>query len=386
MSALVPIASTTHQPVRVGDGRNLSDGTTQTLSTLFTHELLRPAASIRLVFANWYNTDGDSLPGTDPIRVSAEVRAGGILPVTFDGRDHIRIEPGATVLSDPVPLDPHGGAGADRMLLSTCTVVSVGPGGRFPLGSSTDASSGEGVAAGDLRGRPVPTASAYGYGPWQVLAEAPEADSALLLVVGDSNGVGFGDRRGGAEHFGWVRRRFDGRCDVMNISVSGARLENSMTASQLALRLAQVQWSSPTTVLTALGTNDIRCGVPGVAEVRERMLNHWGVLATVAPCLIATTVPPATTSTDGWRTLEAQRLDHGNDTRRIINDWLRTVPAPLDAVFDLAAAVEAEPGLWRPGMTEDGVHPSPEGHAAIAAAARDFSFEDDDAAVRAVRG
>lgn len=374
MSALVPIASTTHQPVRVGDGRNLSDGTTQTLSTLFTHELLRPADSIRLVFANWYNTDGDSLPGTDPIRVRAEVRAGGILPVTFDGRDHVRIEPGETVLSDPVPLDPHGGVGTDRMRLSTCTVVSVARGGRFPLGSSTDASSGEGVAVGDLRGRAVPTASVYGYGPWQLLAEGPTAGS-LLLVVGDSNGVGFGDRRGGAEHFGWVRRRFDGRSDVMNISVSGARLENSMTPAQLALRLAQVQWSLPTTVITALGTNDIRCGGPGVEEVRERMLNHWGVLATVAPHLIATTVPPATTSIDGWHTLEGQRLDHGNATRLIINDWLRTVPAPLDAVFDLAAAVEAEPGLWRPRLTEDGVHPSPEGHAAIAEAAREFVFE-----------
>ncbi|MHA4816164.1 SGNH/GDSL hydrolase family protein [Streptomyces aculeolatus] len=352
-----------HGLVRVGDGRNISGDRDCGMSTLMTHTLRRDVDRVRLVFGNWYDDLGQERAGPNPIAVRAEIRLarGRHLPVTFGARPAAILAPGATVLSDPVDV-----ALARSERFATCTAVTVGPGERYPLGSQTDPDLAEGSAPGDrTRGRAVEPRLGYGYAPWLILAEDPTPSRAEIVVVGDSNAAGFGDRRGELEHHGWVRRALDEDVDHISIAMSGATALRAASVHDMQLRLSLLRWSRPAFALTALGTNDLRGGLAS-AGLRAALLSHWKVLIERGMSVFACTIPPSTNSADGWRTTTGQTAGPGTAARLAVNAWLRTVPAPLSGVVDLAGAVETG-ALWRPGMTDDGVHLSAAGHRAVAA-------------------
>lgn len=106
---------------------------------------------------------------------------------------------------------------------------------------------------------------------------------------------------------------------------------------------------------------------------------------------VQTTILPATSSTDGWTTVEGQSQQWFSAAASALNAWLRdgapltagapadpgTIAAiraghpdhPLDAVWDTATTAYA-PGYidrWRvPGWAGDGVHPTATAHAGLA--------------------
>jgi hypothetical protein len=70
---------------------------------------------------------------------------------------------------------------------------------------------------------------------------------------------------------------------------------------------------------------------------------HWAYMRSIgASNIIACTVKPATTSTDGWLTVANQSPRSGDGERLLYNAWLRTqvgISGGVDAVFDLATAL-----------------------------------------------
>lgn len=356
---LQPAATNVHLPVRTGPPDNLTQA--GVITTRMRHRLLQGASGLRLVYANWYNDGGRDRPGPDPITVGALLLAPGPVNLTFDSRPTATLAPGETRISDPVHLDlPSGSEGE----FFSVTTVSAAPLGRIPTGPQTDALAGEGVAPGSPR-PDFPAGTAYGHAPWQILAPVPSDASRRLptvLVTGDSNAVGFGDSRGEARHFGWVRRAFD--LPTLNLAVSGATAAGALTAESRRRRATLLRWVRPDVAVAALGTNDLQRGGPDLSAMQRVLTAHWRELADRGMTVFACTLPPVTTSTDGWRTSAGQAATPGWEVRERVNDWVRSRPGPLAGVLDLAAALRApsSPHLWGPGLTDDGVHLSPAGH------------------------
>lgn len=370
--ALLPVGTNVHLPVRVREPDNLTAA--MTMTTTLRHQVQRRVTTVRVVYGNWYNHLGQDRPGPNVITVSADIEIRGTrTAVTFAGDHWVRIEPGGAVISDPVPVNlPKAGH------LTSRTTVSATAAGRIPLGPQTNADDGEAAVAGP----PPPAAStapstAYGYGPWQLLAAAGaptpgQGSPATVLVTGDSNAVGFGDRRGTACHLGWVRRALDGRVPVVNLAVSGATARGALTAASRRRREVLLQWVRPELAVAALGTNDLQGGGPELADMQAMLTAHWRELVDLGAEVVACTLPPVTFSRDGWRSVAGQTPDAGREVRARVNAWIRSVPAPLAGVVDLAGALAApsEPDRWASGLTDDGLHPNAAGHAAAAAAVR----------------
>ncbi|WP_149202396.1 SGNH/GDSL hydrolase family protein [Actinotalea subterranea] len=362
---LLPVADNPHVLVRVTGDRHLSAPGERVRTTSMAHRVHVEAASVRLGFANWYDDGGREADGPAPIEVRSalELRPGGrgagtvTMDVRFDGHDVLELPPGAHALSDGIGL-----AVAPGDVLVSRTVVRVPPGGRFPLGPQTDAAAGEWSLAQDLLRGPAPAPStAYGYAPWALLGEGGVPGAPVGVVLGDSNGVGFGDRRGTAEHLGWVHRALAGHVPYLNLSVSGATADDAARVEGLRRRLALAAWVRPTWALSALGTNDLQGPGPSAARARAALESHWRLLAERGWRVLAATVPPiATDDGPGACDREAARSD--------LNAWLRSCPAPVAAVVDVARAVEMSGG-WLPGCTDDGVHLSEAGHTRVAALA-----------------
>ncbi|GAA4902317.1 SGNH/GDSL hydrolase family protein [Tessaracoccus lubricantis] len=350
---------TPHLPVRVAAPDNLSPA--GSISTRLRHVLQRGVSGVRLVYANWSNQGGRDVPGPDAITISARLEAASTHVVTFGGSARVRLRPGETCISDRVEFS----AGRGSSFHSVTSVVAE-PGGLIPLGPQPNAVDGEVVES------PTQTDSGHGYGPWQILAEADTGAPMVptLLVTGDSNAVGFGDTRGTACHYGWVRRALESRFPTVNLAVSGATARGALDSSSRIRRDALLRWVSPTWAIAALGTNDLQQGGPTLVEMQEVLQRHWSDLGGLGVQVVGCTIPPVTVSVDGWRTANGQQPTPGAAERDALNAWIRSRPAPLAATLDLAAALcdPASPQRWRPGLTDDGLHPNRRGHATVARA------------------
>lgn len=365
---LVPVATNLHLPVRVAPPHNLSESAV--LTTRMRHRMQRDASGLRLAFGSWYDDLGEvrRAPAELQVSVFIELDAVGIDPagrvgVTFDGLDHVRIPPGDAALSDPVPFD----LASDRSFFSITTAVAV-DGTRLPVGSQTNALDGEGVTAGGPD-RPIAPSTAYGYGPHQILG-TPRSDEAHppVVVMGDSNAVGYGDVRGQARHFGWVRRAFDAATPVVNLAVSGITATGSLAPEARARQAALLRWVRPQLAISALGTNDLQQGGPDLTAMQRVLTARWGDLTAAGMDVIACTLPPVTSSSNRWQNTADQIPTPGWRTREQVNAWLRSQPKPLVGVLDLARVVaeSSHPHVWKPGFTDDGIHLNTAGHGAVA--------------------
>ncbi len=333
------------------------------MTTRLRHELVGYPAVLRLSFANWYNDGGRDTPGPNAVTVSVSVEAAGqaLRHLSFGGCPTVTLEPGATATSDAIEF------GGTITACTTTTRVAPCDGSQIPLGPEVDTSAGESVQHLGWEGAedgPV----RFGFGPTQILG-IPATGVRLdpcVLVDGDSNAVGFGDRRGSAEHLGWARRLLDGRGPVVNVSTSGATAQGALAAHAVERRNQLLSAAIPGIAAVALGTNDLQRG-GSLKPVQAALSRYWRHLAGEGWRVVAVTIPPVTDSDDGWASPQGQTCAPGHRERRALNEWLRSRPAPVDAVWDLAEVVEAEPQMWRPGMTLDGIHLSPLGHTAVAA-------------------
>lgn len=369
---LRPVARNLHLLVRNGSPNNLSNAVSTGITTRLKHTVDTACAGPRLAFSNWYNNNGTPADGPNPITVKSYIKIadGTFYPVTFRGATSVVIQPGVTVLSDPL-----GVHFAKDATFYSQTYVSVLSGETYPLGLTTNNTTDtEGVGTGDLTQSAVTASATKGFGPSAIYGTPTKAlASPVILTVGDSRVVGYGDALGSADARGWVRRAFDGHLSYLNIGVSGSTAQLAQVLGNLRLRLTIADYVNFDAVVIAYGVNDLIGGKTAV-EIEGYLTALYGLFTARGIPVYGATVAPVTTSSDNWQTTANQTLAAWNSERVALNAWIRGTPSPLTGYFELADAVESarDSGKWKVtgvsfGYTADGTHESDGGYIAEAA-------------------
>lgn len=359
-----------------------------------------------LSFRNYY--DGDKATGIGTITVKAAIEYNGLTyPVYFRGGTSVAIEAGAGgVVSEPagVPLIPRGASYYIR------TNVLVTSGQKWPHMMTSRSGDGEGSTKGtggntDQSTSGTITAASEGvYTAEAVLCANPSISGASTRIpvvagLGDSVTYGIGEDSPETDK-GYLIRAINNQFATIKLDRGGSTANlwvNSPTGtSGSTRRLPQLQAAS--TFVEAFGVNDLN-GSRTLLQLQTDCLAIWNqAKACGVERVFRTTLTPWTTSTDSWATTTNQTVKSWEATRVAFNEWIRNrapidpisrVPTitgqpnallsgqpghPLYGYFDTADAVETSrnSGIWRVGYVyvtdAQGVHPSPDGAAAMATA------------------
>lgn len=308
-------------------------------------------SDIRAMFGNWGTVSSGEIVGTGDMNVKAaiETDAGSIFPLYFNGKRTVTIEPGGTVVSDPLGITL-----VSSSRFWTRTYVSVASGVQYCRGIQMGFSKNEGLRVntdvsdtGSVTGQTV-----FGYGPIAVFGSVVEPvpgvgiiGSSTFAGQGDINPIGDDDdgnlgvaARGIGNNFGYML--------LARASESASSFLNPLTSHR---RMAALN-DHVTHIISNLGAIDISNG-NGVDTVKDLLTRLWTNLANRGYKVFQVTFTPVTSS-DGV-------TQDGNWARRSeINDWIRTKPAPLTGYFDMAdfAETSRNSGQWKPGYTSDGTH------------------------------
>ena len=342
----------------------------------------RASTSIRLVYGNYYKTGSNpqesGVGNTLNVRAAIEY-AGVSYPIYFGGARDKSLSDGANTTSDPLSITVPADA---TFYIKTYCDASAGyyptgyqqfAGGavgldRYVITYTVD-SAGKTSAMADLDKieSVEPWASSSGWPPKSLYAPiAVLGDSgsnikyASVGVIGDSTvvtndlayyrktldsrGFGYNDLDGA----GWPSRLLRSM-RIGTVSVSfGSERALDFAGTNISRRLPLL--SNLDYWLVIYGRNDLD-GVTVLADLQARLLAIANLAIANGSKPIATTIPPKSASSDLWGTVTNQTADSTNAVRVQVNNWLRTVPAPFVACWDIADAIESarDSGKWAVG-------------------------------------
>jgi hypothetical protein len=356
----------------------LSNGTDTGCNTFLQHYLPGGITELRFVYVNSYGA-GETL-GTDtiPIRVGVGLPDGTIRPVFFRGARAGSVEPGAILVSDPIPVD-----GIAYVVSRTNISVSSGAkwvtsfpdaSGRAAEGaekgtSITDKSLTGTISSGGATGVPM-------YGPSAVIGRQSGGNWTRLPqigAVGDSILFGQGDGMGDvpAGGVGFFERAINNVYGFVTCGSPTETIAQFLVSTGHAIRLALMQGMAA--ILAEHGCNDVTGGA-SFSTMQSRMISYWTRLNSTGAKIWQITLTPKSTSTDGWTTTANQTTDASNSVRVQVNNWIRdgapmlngsgvatgssaagtlragTTGHPLAGYFEVADQVESarDSGLWKP--------------------------------------
>jgi hypothetical protein len=330
---------------------------------------------------------------TSAIASGAGVSFGNLIfPAKLGGSRQITIPPmHDVVITDPLPVEIATGGGAfvkaswtfggTGLLLASLPSPASGS-TRAICGGFTE-SSYRGLSMSDLSLAPVqPSNSGGGWWPPAMILAQLNTRAVLpsVMVIGDSIGAGTGDATDANYRMGFIARSLGNTVPWF----STARGSTSATQYQNAWRglFRMATEANCTSLILQLGRNDINASVAATGTYSLKTT----LAALAAPFLgsgiavYVVTIPPTTSSTDGWTTLGNQSIPvAANETQRLAyNADIRANWASYGygGLIDIANVVEyggrANPGSkWRVDLgaaSADGVHPSPALHNALISA------------------
>lgn len=345
-----------------------SNGTDLCMNSKHQYKAPIGGYSLVYVYANFTNQNGDEVDGLNPITVRAAHQpndAGGYRqPVYFGGKRDVVIEPGGMAFSDPIGVVQAAGSS-----YWTWTTVSVDAAGKkWPLlqqpqrvpesiaGAVYSATYSDLTITGSITNN-----SQRGYGPVAVLAYPNVAGQPAIGILGDS--IAAGSNQGDN---GWVQVWLGGRYSSQNVAMSSNRISHWVDAPQVTRRRLPLL-DGVTDVIINAGINDVMSGTaPDLATFQTRALKLWGMFAAQGKRVHQGTLLPSTDSTDNWATTTNQTVRSYEALRVQINNWIRTVPAPLTSVIDAADGAETarNSGIWKAGYcnsSSGGIHPGTPG-------------------------
>lgn len=346
------------------------------------HVMATDAQGIRLAVGNVTGSGGGVYAvGPNDVLWSATVTVRGVTrAVTWSGADQITVTPGQIATSDPVE------AWAAQGETVQVTMTGIAPsGGTVPtMEGWSDGSGG------------------YLAGPLAVIADTPDATAEpRWLLLGDSVTEGVGDDLGGRGGTygtgGYFARILDQRGEAyLNAGASGERymqldgLWDARIGALAAYCDRAIVGYCINDLMAYTATQNADAFIERWHGLLQRGLRVWQV--TVLPRTNADgTVPDTGSGRDaeraawnawlrdgapGWWQAQYGRWQASPtgstaaDTVRIGGTDPAGGPHPLAGVLDVAAIASppGSPDVWRTGWTQDGVHPSPTGHAGLAAA------------------
>jgi len=361
----------------------LSDGTVTGGTFKVQHQALADTQDIRLVYGNWtWGISGETAgPSSLTVKASVQYPTNGgtpaVYPVMFGGKRSVTIDPGALVVSDPVPLEVKKGD-----FIYSATYVTVPSAGQFPLGVTAFVNIGEG---GDESTSPVDKTLNPGsvtvqamqvYSPLAILGHTASPIPSVMLL-GDSIIEGYYEAPAYPD-WGFGTRGLNGAyIPSINMGRSGDTAQGAVgfKARQFRMQVA----GGFTHCAVEYGTNDLYANGRTLSQLKSDIQDLWSGCTMRGLKIIAMTLTPRTAAaTDG-----SPPVDSGIEAIRVAyNDWIRTKPSPVVLVWDTAKAVEAnssgvltmDGGYWFHAFTQDGTHPTTAGHAAMmSSAAIDFT-------------
>jgi hypothetical protein len=329
---------------------NKSNGTNTYGYSRSIHRLLVPSQDYRLVYTNFQHGE----PGDNPITVSARVEPiattasppnpGLLHRVTFNGQDSVTIAPMGLAISDPVPLSVQ----TSNYYLVVRTQVTVNSGEKWPyarvLNPYVTGSEGrvEGTSATPgIMATTTPTAVAGTYAnayvPFAIIGAPRMVDGVVpsrprtILGAGDSILHGLGQLPI-AGWFGQSIREMPGWTYVA--ACATGEITPTFFAPNPRAQLLSSRWDY---LLHEYGNNE--CSVLNLVDTKANIIAGWREEFVRGNRVIAMTIGPRTTSTDGWRTTANQTIDATHNGVRVpYNNWLRD-GAPINASTFAAVAV-----------------------------------------------
>jgi hypothetical protein len=351
--------------VRGTFGQGWSDPPLRWMVTRLAHAMPAAASDIQLLYANVTRSREEfEAAGPNPITISAAIEfpEGNFHRASFSGRPEITVAGGETVLSDPVRVS----IPAQAVYYTRTTMRAEAAPYLWPFTRVSSPHCGDWVNKGndptqisdDPPARRDQQSKAFG--PLNILGKT-ERPRVSVAVLGDSvvaGEPGPGDRLGGR---GFLERALAANVAWCNLAVNGDSLAGFLKSPETRLGVLRQNF---THVICALGIGDIRGGNEPV--IRERYLQVWQLLSELGLKVFQTTITTHTSSSDGWTTVEGQKIVNPNflpgGIYHRINDWIRSRPKPLSGYFDPSALLETEPdsGIWiapdRAPVTNDGPH------------------------------
>lgn len=352
----------------VGPGK--SNGTDTRGMYRTRHTTLAPFHHPRLVYSNIINNNGTEVAGDNAITISASIElpsSGGFIRATFNGQTSVTIQPGATVMSDPIGF---AATPADILLWYSRTYVSVASAGMtWPL--SLIAGTGDAAERGTANNDKTMTGTIAGayertFGPAAIVG-ALESRVPSVAIVGDSIAQGYSET-----YFNSFLAQALTNLSIPFINFAAGSEQTSKWGGNIGRALRSPLLQHCTHVIFENGFNSLSTSW---ANVQTFQLQAWDYFDRLGMPVFQTTITPGTTSTDLWATAGNQTVLANEANRVLINDWIRGVPEPLSGYIEAAdAAMTARnSGIWKTDgtaqkWTSDGAHPSPFGHAELATA------------------
>jgi lysophospholipase L1-like esterase len=372
---LQPIAST-NGPMVIG-ATGLSDGvlTQATFRKVYRTSKRLSAFDIQPVWANWFQhftASETDCPNAITIKASLEYPAGTFYPFVFKGNRSVVLPPGAQVMADALPIEI-----PNDTQFWVRTHVQVNSGEFWPTHSAIMTASAEGMTTGsDLTLSGTPASSGTGFEPILMLGRM-KGRPASCLMLGDSLLTGLADSGLNTGYVGFSGRGLRNEVLFSKMSRSSETLAMFATAASRRKRAWALRQGLFSHALILYGTNDFASTSVTADEVKANLSLIYNMCADFGVKPIAVTLPPRTNSTDNWVTLGNQtNYNSQNMTNRLtVNNWIRSFPENVAAVWDLADTTETarDSGRWKTDgatvrlWTNDGTHPSPTGHQLIAA-------------------
>jgi len=351
---------------------------TQAGTSRSKHIVAVDCCDLRLVFSNaamvGQSAEGDGVGTSLPISASIEI--GGVIKrVTFGGLKLGTADPGGLLVSDPIGVDVTAGT-----ILYVRTYTSqtswYGVSGCY----QTDGSSGGFTVTTDLTApgsAAVANASHWLLSPAAILGTPYNRDTESIVLIGDSVISGFGDlgaggggyysqwSAGGVAGGGYVVRGLGATHGWINLGNAGDTVHDFVAKHERRLAIA----SGASLAISDYGINDVQAA-RSFATISADLLALWTMLDARGIRVLQATLTPKTTSTDAWATTANQTIPTpAQETVRVaVNNWIRTLPAPLSGVIEAADLAETarNSGIWKAGYTADGLHPNAAGAAALA--------------------
>ena len=315
----------------------------------------------QLLYGNFTNASDskDTITGCSTLTIKASIIKGStIYPITFNGNSQTTLVAGATILSDPLGLTFD-----DNEEFQVRTFIAV------PADTNTHPSgfSAHRGGVGDQTLSASPSWTLFTTPAYSPMAIIGYGNKKAVIGHGDSiqyrsndSSIDINGKTIYATGFA-NRACITAKIPYINISKGGEKVQNAIDPTYNWLKHTVLPYGS--IFLSDLGTNDC-AGGRTFAQIQADLLSLWNNMANRGLKVFATTIPPKTTSTDSWATVENQTPTSSNNVRVQVNDWIRTKPAPLTNYFDVADALESarNSGKWKANYTNDGTHPIAVGH------------------------
>ena len=321
-----------------------------------------------------------NLCGTTPLSIGAasvgiqdtgaSVQPETARSLTFDGQSAVAIPAGAAVTSDPVELA--------LPALSNVTITLYLPDQTVPTTSHPQAATGYVSAAGDFTQSTDATAYRTAILQWVFLDSVEvraQSDARSIVAFGDSIIDGAGstyDKNTRWPDFLASRLVGAGKpFGVLNQGINGNKVLQSLLGDSALVRFDRdvAQQAGVKYVILLEGINDI--GLDPVATADQVIAGYQQLIARAHAAGLTIYGGTLTPAKDNPYMFYAP---YDESKRQAINQFIRESGA-FDAVIDFAAAGSdpSDPVHWKPGLSNDALHPNDAG-AQVLADAIDLSL------------